>query len=599
MKKPLLLLLLFPFFSFAQNGPGGVGNRTGSSFLDMWFEANDLDADGIAEGSGESVLVSGTDIDRWIDKSGNSIIATSSPTRPKVFAAGNNGYPRVAFVGTGYFRSGNIPRSSNETIFCVSTVADAGNRTVYDAGTGNIRRLFSAPSGYPHVSIIGAGGQISNSLIALNNTIITRAVFGTGAGNSRLQVNQNTTGVTGNAGGSPNNTPLYIGNVGSAATAILNGNISEIIIYSGTVNTAQSIIIHNYLSAKYNISLLSLDLYKQDDAANGNFDHDVAGIGRTNASNIQSNSRGTGIVEISNATGMGNDEYLLWGHNSGAPTLTETTDLPPTITHRFVRTWRANEVNTASSAVDIGAIDISWDLSGIGTYHANEIALLIDTDNDGNFSDETAITSPTAMGGNVFKFNGVTALVNNARFTLGLLAIPVPVKLFSFTAIAVDNALVKLNWQTATEIDNDYFSIEHSAEGYHWKELARMKGAGNSSQLLWYTYSDNNPLTGTSYYRLKQTDMDGHYTYSAVRSVSIDRRKVTIYPNPVVNRLIIEGDKNELAELTIYDAMGRNVTTKIKLISSSSVKKIIDMSTLQPGYYMIKTKTSSKNISKQ
>jgi hypothetical protein len=83
-----------------------------------------------------------------------------------------------------------------------------------------------------------------------------------------------------------------------------------------------------------------------------------------------------------------------------------------------------------------------------------------------------------------------------------------PIELLSFEAKSADNA-VDLSWTTATEINNDYFTIEKSKSGFDFFEVCRVDGAGNSISPIYYEFSDKDPLDGISYYRLRQTDYDG------------------------------------------------------------------------------------------
>ena len=92
------------------------------------------------------------------------------------------------------------------------------------------------------------------------------------------------------------------------------------------------------------------------------------------------------------------------------------------------------------------------------------------------------------------------------------------IKLTSFTAV-VEKSAVKLNWATATETNNEFFSIERSADGIEWKEVKRVAGAGNSEFTRNYESVDESPVAGNSYYRLKQTDFDGQKSYSDVQLV--------------------------------------------------------------------------------
>src|SRR5690606_37109170 len=105
--------------------------------------------------------------------------------------------------------------------------------------------------------------------------------------------------------------------IGRQAGESWDGDIAEVIAFNTAVNEAQRIIINNYLSAKYNLPLSEFDFYTMDDVGNGDYDHDVAGIGRVNALNQHTDARGSGIVRILNATNLDDDEFLIWGHDGG------------------------------------------------------------------------------------------------------------------------------------------------------------------------------------------------------------------------------------------------------------------------------------------
>jgi hypothetical protein len=95
---------------------------------------------------------------------------------------------------------------------------------------------------------------------------------------------------------------------------------------------------------------------------------------------------------------------------------------------------------------------------------------------------------------------------------------PLPVELLKFTAIA-DNDHVDLDWSTATELNNDYFTIERSKEAVEFEEIINIPGSGNSNHLLNYSAIDHFPYMGVSYYRLRQTDFDGQSKLSNIVSV--------------------------------------------------------------------------------
>ena len=98
-----------------------------------------------------------------------------------------------------------------------------------------------------------------------------------------------------------------------------------------------------------------------------------------------------------------------------------------------------------------------------------------------------------------------------------------PIELLSFTA-EPKNAHIELNWFTANEISNDYFDVQRSFDGVNFTSIDKINGAGNSTQVLSYSAVDDAPLTGISYYRLKQTDYDGKTSYSDVEAVEFNNR---------------------------------------------------------------------------
>ena len=137
---------------------------------------------------------------------------------------------------------------------------------------------------------------------------------------------------------------------------------------------------------------------------------------------------------------------------------------------------------------------------------------------------------------------------------------PLPIVLSSFTA-KKDNSIVRIKWSTQAEINNDYFSIERSKDGWNWEELERVKGAGNSNIPLEYKAVDDFPLKGSSYYRLKQTDYNGNFSYSEVKTVQFYQSGIVIYPNPVNELLTIQQLCGE-CWVTIYDNTGRMINNK-------------------------------------
>lgn len=117
--------------------------------------------------------------------------------------------------------------------------------------------------------------------------------------------------------------------------------------------------------------------------------------------------------------------------------------------------------------------------------------------------------------------NGTCPSANSSYVTITV-AQPLPIELLSFEGRPSDSGNL-LKWSTATEQNNDYFTILWSVDGYHWTSIGKVDGAGNSVRKIDYSYLDESPATGINYYILKQTDYDGRSKDSDIISVFSDR----------------------------------------------------------------------------
>jgi hypothetical protein len=171
-----------------------------------------------------------------------------------------------------------------------------------------------------------------------------------------------------------------------------------------------------------------------------------------------------------------------------------------------------------------------------------------------------------------------------------------PITLLSFNAVK-NGRRVDIFWQTASEINNDYFTVEKSKNGIDFIVTESIKGAGNSQSKLNYETTDHSPYNDISYYRLKQTDFDGKVSYSEIEKVNFsDNKNITVYPNPGTGIFKIEGLGTE-SEITVHNLLGQTILTKRTFSDSSE----IDLSSQPSGIYFVKvtnggTSTSSKII---
>lgn len=176
---------------------------------------------------------------------------------------------------------------------------------------------------------------------------------------------------------------------------------------------------------------------------------------------------------------------------------------------------------------------------------------------------------------------------------------PLPIELISFSAKLNDKA-IQLDWHTASEHNNAFFHIERSANGRDFENIGKITGAGTSHVPLDYQYTDLLPLTGWNYYRLRQEDFDGQFSYSQIEAVWLgkggDTDRLYLFPNPATNalnfrtvNLIQPGD-----QLEIYDFTGRLVQ---RFSAVEALNAPVDISKLPAGAYIARLRTAAGGMS--
>ena len=165
---------------------------------------------------------------------------------------------------------------------------------------------------------------------------------------------------------------------------------------------------------------------------------------------------------------------------------------------------------------------------------------------------------------------------------------PLPITLLSFQATP-NKKTVRLNWTTASEINNDYFTIERSSNGSSFAAIGNVKGSGNTSDLTKYTFVDAQPINGINYYRLRQTDFDKKTTLSNILSVEMSRSntQIAIYPNPTTGFVTLQNIA-DVQNITIFDVMGKQI---LETATNANPKIDIDLSAQPSGIYVLKTDT--------
>jgi hypothetical protein len=184
-----------------------------------------------------------------------------------------------------------------------------------------------------------------------------------------------------------------------------------------------------------------------------------------------------------------------------------------------------------------------------------------------------------------------------ASFNIALMSpTVVPITLSSFTGER-NGAVNQLKWTTSTEVNNKGFDLERSQNGVTFGSIGFIASNtvnGNSSNPVAYSFTDLQPAKGINYYRLKQIDIDGRYSYSNVVAIAGARPTsleiTNVFPNPAaeVLNLVIGSPESKNASFVITDVMGRNMFSETKRIVAGHSNISINVSTLPAGTYFIK-----------
>jgi len=253
-----------------------------------------------------------------------------------------------------------------------------------------------------------------------------------------------------------------------------------------------------------------------------------------------------------------------------------------------------------SNVLDNGFWNINASLNpNSGTYNAT----LYNTNFSptANFATvlKSSITPPTslswALSGSCDPLSTASTTIRTGMNGFGVfgtgLSTPInlPIELISFSGENVGETNL-LHWVTATEINNSYFTIEHSVDGVIFTTCERIQGAGNSNYAISYEAIDHHPFKKT-YYRLKQTDFDGKFTYSQIIVIALKNNSTRLisYPNPVSDVLHIQSLNNsdEILQFLISDVTGRTILSEKRNFPRENLTIDINTSVLSKGSYLL------------
>lgn len=228
----------------------------------------------------------------------------------------------------------------------------------------------------------------------------------------------------------------------------------------------------------------------------------------------------------------------------------------------------------------------TWSTTGIGTATKASKFDLITVNIEDNTVNRLKITKPAGVGMNIDNLT-IYAPVG----------VTLPLQFLSFDATLkkdISNSTV-LTWVTANEVNTDRFEIERSTDGKLFTAIGSKKSK-NTTGRHQYSFTDENPLEGYNYYRLKQLDHDAAFTYSDVKVVkNKSQNSFSIYPNPASNQIQVRhASTKEGAVISIYSSNGDKV--KEELLKQNITNSWYEVSGFAPGIYIIKLNNGNESF---
>ncbi len=621
---PISLLLFGLLFTnskllHSQTGPAGVGSTANNAF---WLKAD----------MGTSTTVNGAAVSSWAEMSGNAFNVTQSVAvqRPTYVTSLMNGFPAVEFDNNSTagqndmlvgFDSPVLDNTAGYTFFTVTRMKGLdGNakciiskRTTIDIDEAFMLFYYTGNSFFLDIDGLGDRFSTTTTFSANTNYIIDVGYDGSLTAASRSKIYEGEvlrkTGSESSSFVPDKTSPLMVGATHATDNRPFNGYISEIIIYRTALNDASRIIVNNYLSAKYDIALAANDKYVGDNNANGDYDREVAGVGKesSGSNNSFASSIAAGLG-ISVNSGLDVGDYILAGH--ATPVNNQITSdvggMTGTVNARWQRIWYFDVTNTST----VINANIEFDMSDglpitpLPLGAASDYVLLYRAAQTGNW---TELATASAITGDKVQFNNYNITLDG-YYTIGTHNYPVsplPVELLNFNAIKNGSA-VDVTWETASETNNDYFTIEKSHDGITFETAGIVHGAGNSTGTISYGDKDYSPYSGISYYRLKQTDFNGHSTYSDIVAVNyyFGDDGISIYPNPAGSdeqlNMSISGLENQEVLVVVRDIFGKEFYSKVIVTTENKQLIAIDPDQKLPaGTYLVIASSNNKLYSKK
>lgn len=351
-------------------------------------------------------------------------------------------------------------------------------------------------------------------------------------------------------------------NQNSTKSSFVSGNLGT---QSGTINTSQGVIGGTALSNT------SLTLQAQTDL--DTFQNRM--VRRLDTSIIAPLTSGTTIIT------PGIYKYRSAGSISGSLTFNGLNHSSNKFIFIYEKGLTIAPATTMSLINGAYADNIFWIAEGGNISIGNTCTML------GNFVTNTGNITVDALGTMSGRLASISGIINVTTITASApIAAPLPVKFASLTGQCDNNRMV-IKFATASEQNNNYFTVQQSTDAQNWTAKSKIMSAGNSATLKNYSFTDSSASAYVSYYRIMQTDIDGSSLYSNVISVSscgnANAISVSAYPNPSTGnfKVAYTGDRNQVSKTVVLDFNGK------KVFEATGLRPAIDLTNKPSGMYMV------------
>lgn len=526
--------------------------------------SGDLDSDGIADlviayrnNNSCYIYKNYTINDSIILKYARSLSTQNSPSSIAIIELSGDNKPDIVVANSG---NGTFSVFKNNTSFGIIDYFQLSNFTI----GGNPRSVTTADINQDGKTDLLIANATGNHLYVCRNTTVSGTI-------SFTNTSYTTSGATGGNFIATGDTD----GDGKQDIIVSNATSNNITVYKNNSTTSTISLAAGFNLATQNnpsaISVCDFDAdYRPDIFVLNTSSNSLSVFGNiTSAPEPTSNASAFTVSNPTNTT-----LTLNWTNGNGS--------------RRIILAKALTAVNSTPTDENIYNANSAF---GLGTQIGIENYVVYD--GTGTTVTVTGLNLLTQYHFRIFEYNGTGGAIN--YLTTGTTisnGTTLPVTLVSFNA-KEQNGKALLTWVTSSEINNSHFDVERSTDGKTFTKVGEVAGSGNSNTVKTYRFVDELTNAKVTYYRLKQVDFNGDFTYSNIINLNSKGLNATstisIYPNPANSSISIDGLTEQAF---IYDAVGRVVAT----ITENG---LVDVNHLTPGVYFVKTNTETVKFIKQ